>query len=231
MKPSAYYDANAVTREVEAGRHREAIGGLWEEMGQFQLDFLVEQGLQPSHKLLDIGCGSLRFGHLAVDYLESGNYYGQDLSEELIDAGYSRELTDAQRLKLPRTQLVANAEFDFGHVAQPIDYAIAQSVFTHLPFNHIRHCLSRLLPHMATKGVFFATYFECPNDHPVVQSYPQAGAINGNPVITTGVNDPYHYRISDLEYAISGLNWRIEKINSFRHPRGQKVLKFVNISG
>ena len=39
-----------------------AIGGLWDQMGQHQFDFLKKKGLKPQHKLLDIGCGSLRGG-------------------------------------------------------------------------------------------------------------------------------------------------------------------------
>ena len=42
--------------------HREAVGGLWEEMRRLQFDFLANQGLKPDHKLLDIGCGSMRGG-------------------------------------------------------------------------------------------------------------------------------------------------------------------------
>ena len=50
--------------------HREAVGGLWDEMGRLQFDFLVAQGLQPHHKMLDIGCGSMRGGRHFVNHLE-----------------------------------------------------------------------------------------------------------------------------------------------------------------
>jgi cyclopropane fatty-acyl-phospholipid synthase-like methyltransferase len=43
------------------------IGGLGELMGDHQLQFLVDQGLKPEHRLLDIGCGSLRLGVKAID--------------------------------------------------------------------------------------------------------------------------------------------------------------------
>ncbi|MDG1286241.1 MAG: class I SAM-dependent methyltransferase [Rickettsiales bacterium] len=227
MKPSAYYDPNAITREVEQGRHRAAIGGLWDEMGQLQLDFLKSEGLTPEHKVLDIGCGALRFGHLAVDYLDAGNYYGQDLAQELIQAGYEQELSDELRLKLPQSNLAANAEFDFSHLNAPMDCAIAQSVFTHLPLNHIRQCLIQLESHMVAGGVFYATFFLCPEGHALTQAYSQNGAIEGEPVITTSLSDPYHYRISDFEYAISGLSWRLEGAGEWNHPRGQQMLKFV----
>ncbi len=227
MKPSAYYDPNAITHEVEQGRHRAAIGGLWDEMGQLQLDFMKSQGLKPEHKLLDIGCGALRFGHLAVDYLDAGNYYGQDLAQELIQAGYEQELSDELRLKLPQINLAANAKFDFSHLDAPVDFAIAQSVFTHLPLNHIRQCLAQLESHMVAGGAFYATFFLCPENHSLKEPFPQDGAIDGEPVITTSLSDPYHYRVADFQYAISELSWDLEIIGEWKHPRGQKMLRFV----
>ena len=67
--------------------HREAVGGLWEEMGRLQFDFVANQGLKPDHKLLDIGCGSMRGGVHFVSYLENSNYYGVDCNKALLDAG------------------------------------------------------------------------------------------------------------------------------------------------
>ncbi len=229
MKPSAYYDPTAIDREVAQGRHRAAIGGMWEEIGNLQLDFLKSQGLEAHHHMLDIGCGALRFGHLAVDYLKAGHYFGQDLSIELVEAGYLKELTEAQRIKLPRQNLAANAEFDFSHVNQKINYAIAQSVFTHLPFNHIRHCLARLAPFMAREGAFFATYFECPGENNLEESCQQLGLVNDELVVTTAISDPYHYRAADFEYAIHGLEWKLELLGGWGHPRGQKMLKFIKL--
>ena len=42
--------------------HREYVGGLWDEMGKLQFDFMVSQGLSPEHTMLDIACGALRGG-------------------------------------------------------------------------------------------------------------------------------------------------------------------------
>ena len=42
--------------------HREQVGGLWDEIGALQIDFLRAQGLRPGDTLLDVGCGCLRGG-------------------------------------------------------------------------------------------------------------------------------------------------------------------------
>lgn len=77
---SRFYDKPAIELQVKAGRHRDVIGGLWEEIGQLQLDFLRSRGLRSNHRIVDIGCGSLRAGVKLVAYLDPGNYYGTDIN-------------------------------------------------------------------------------------------------------------------------------------------------------
>ncbi len=80
--------------DIAIGRHRRRIGGRnWEQRGLLQFEFLVAQGLEPGHSLLDVGCGPLRAGVHFVEFLEPGHYYGIDINETLLDAGYETELT------------------------------------------------------------------------------------------------------------------------------------------
>lgn len=67
-------------------------------------------------KLLDIGCGCLRGGHHFVKYLNSANNFGVDLSQDLLDIGYEKELVPlGLQLKLPRENLYADGKFDMDH--------------------------------------------------------------------------------------------------------------------
>ena len=66
--------------DIRRQKHRDFIGGKWSEIGQLQFDFLLESGLQPHHKLLDIGCGCLRGGIHFINYLEASNYSGLDIN-------------------------------------------------------------------------------------------------------------------------------------------------------
>ena len=157
--------------EIEAGAHRAFIGGVWDTHGERQLEYLKAQGLHPHHRLVDIGCGPFRAGRHLIDYLEPGNYYAVDANHSLIQAGYDVELSDEQRDRLPVTNLRANDRFDvdFG---VPFDFAIAQSVFTHVSLNHIRLCLHRLAPAMREGGEFYATFFVRPPVHPGRRGHP-----------------------------------------------------------
>ena len=98
--------------EIAAGVHREFIGGVWDTHGERQLEYLRAQGLQPHHRLVDIGCGPFRAGRHFLDYLDPGNYYGVEANHSLIQAGYDVELTDEQRARIPVTNLRANDRFD-----------------------------------------------------------------------------------------------------------------------
>jgi hypothetical protein len=199
---SYYDDIEGVARQVKDGKHRTLIGDRWEEIGRLQFEYLRGNGLHPGARLVDIGCGALRGGVHFVSYLDAGNYFGIDSNQSLIDAGYEKELLPlGLTAKLPRAQLVCSGQFDFGAFPCGFEFALAQSLFTHLPLNHLRLCLTRLAPKMRGGGRFFATFFLMPDDH--AAGVPLRHEIGG--VTSFDWRDPYHYYVRDLAYAAQGL--------------------------
>ena len=91
---------------------------------------LAAEGMTPDDHLLDIGCGALRLGHLAVPFLQPGHYWGTDASLDLMRHGRAVELADPDRL--PLEHLVEDAVFAFPGLPDMITLAIAFGVFTHL---------------------------------------------------------------------------------------------------
>jgi cyclopropane fatty-acyl-phospholipid synthase-like methyltransferase len=222
MKPSSYYDLSRVEESVRQGQHRDVIGGLWDEIGDHQMQFLLQQGMKPNHRLLDIGCGSLRLGARAIAWLDHDRYFGTDISKALIDAGRERELTDQLRAKAPLENFSVSDDFDFDFLPAPVDFAIAQSVFTHLPINHLRRCLAKVAPHVRVGGSLFVTYFECAPDQDLY-----APLLHTPGAITTyDFKDPYHYRIADLVWAVDQAPWAFEPIGDWSHPRDQRIARF-----
>jgi SAM-dependent methyltransferase len=213
-----------VAAAAARGEHRELVGGLWSEIGSLQLAFLKQRGLAPGMRLLDVGCGCFRGGVHFVRYLGPGDYYGVDINASLIEAGFEREIEPAGLSgRLPRGNVACAA--DFGHTAFPgvrFDFALAQSLFTHLSLNRVRLCLARVLPRLKAGGSFYATFFECPPGAPWDEelTHPPAG------VRTHPDADPYHYRFEDLEYLGRGLARIVERIGDWGHPRGQKMARF-----
>ena len=53
-----YYDENYIQQQLKLGKHRQVVGGMWDEIGTLQLEFLKGRGLQAHDLLLDVGCGS-----------------------------------------------------------------------------------------------------------------------------------------------------------------------------
>ena len=208
MKTSNYHNAQRARQHVEAGKHRDLIGGLWDEIGRLSCEFLVARGLRPDAYFLDVGCGCLRVGVHLIDYLEPGHYFGIDLSEDLLHAGYEVELPRyGLQHKLPRENLLCDGEFQFERLraAPPFDMALAQSLFTHLPLNHIRLCMLRLAPVIRSGANFYVTLFHCRDDQewagPIVH---ERGGITTHPE-----RDPYHYRSTDLHSVIRSLPWSV----------------------
>ncbi|MBI2716395.1 MAG: class I SAM-dependent methyltransferase [Rhizobiales bacterium] len=206
-----------------AGKHRAVVGGDWEELGQFQVDFLVAQGLKQHHTLLDIGCGSLRGGVKLIKYLDAENYFGTDLNGSLLSVGYDIELAKAGlTAKLPRSHLIVDGDFDYTWCARPFDFVLAQSVFTHLPLGFVRICLERLCGVVKPDGRLFMTIHEIPADHPADRSYRQPGGI-----VSYGGKNPYHHRYSDIALCAQNLPWAAKYIGAWNHPHGQKIVQFT----
>jgi SAM-dependent methyltransferase len=200
------------------------IGGMWEELGQLQFDFLVRQGLAPDMLLLDVGCGCLRGGIHFIKYLDSGNYYGLDLNQPLLDAGYDEEVTAAGlQARLPRENLICDSQFAFERFGKSFQYALAQSVFSHLPLNHIRLCLIKLAACIAKGGRFYATFFVSPPGHAI--ELPLLHEPGG--VVTHPHRDPYHYTVEDLTWCAKGLPWKVDYLGEWNHPRAQKMILFT----
>ena len=220
-----YYNLERTSDAVNSNTHRALVGGLWDEIGCLQYEFLLKMGLKPDMRMIDIGCGCLRVGVHLVNYLDSGNYYGTDISQDLLDVGHDVELAklDLQD-KLPKSQLLCDKEFRFEKFGVSFDSALALSLFTHLPLNHIRLCLERLTPHMNKGGMFFATFFLCDSQQDWTNSIQQSSEITTYPIY-----DPYHYRISDIEYCINSLPWELDVVGDWNHPRNQKMVIFKRI--
>lgn len=162
---SPYHAPGFYDRELARGRHRDIVGGRWDETGHLQMVLLKAEGLEPHHRLLDIGCGALRLGCKAVPYLQPGHYWGTDLSAELMARGYDRELAEADRPRLPRDQLVKDPDFAFPGVPPTITHAIAFAVFTHLPLPYLTHALGNLATRFPDLQSLLLTLFLAPDGH------------------------------------------------------------------
>lgn len=208
--PFAFLDPEG-DEGIEKVGHREYVGGLWDEIGSLQFDFLVAHGLKPQHRLLDIACGSLRLGVKVIPYLEAGHYLGIDKEPKLIEAGLAQELDPAVR-DAKRPNLVVSSAFEFEKFGVQADYAIAQSLFSHFPPPLIHTCFQKLRPHLAPGGVFYATYFEVP-------------VPRKNPAVLH--DHGYHaYTRGEMERFGEDNGFAADYIGDWKHPRQQVIVAY-----
>jgi hypothetical protein len=192
--------------------HREHVGGRWEEMGRLQLDFLVGQGLEPHHRYLDVACGSLRGGVHLIPYLDRGNYLGIEKEALLVEMGLREELgPDLAEEKQP--EIVISSTFDFGRLSRRPDFALAQSLFTHIPIEAIERCLTALRPVLADDGVLFATFKEV--DEPV----PNPDAAHDW--------SRFQYTQACIRDVADRSGWHVDHLGDWGHPRDQRMLRLT----
>lgn len=214
---NAYDKLELNEQDIKDKKHRAAVGGMWNEMGDLQYNWFLNNGLKPENTFLDVGCGSLRGGIHFIKYLNNGNYYGIDLNQSLINAG-KIELQEQNMNKI--SNLMVNGDFEFNLFNQRFDFALAQSVFTHLPTNHILKCLINIDRVLNKGGKFYATFFEN-NDKFDLEEIKQ------DEHVTSYIDrDPFHYHFSMFEFLVDGLDLRVEYIGGWEHPRNQKMLCF-----
>lgn len=130
----------------------------WDEVGRLQFDYLVKHGLEPHHRVLDIGCGNLRGGWRIIDLLEPDHYFGVDISPEILIAAQSTLERFGLQDKTPHLTLVDGMHFSFlpdGH----FDIIHAHSVFTHSPRDVIESCLGEIARLLSPTGFFDFTFF------------------------------------------------------------------------
>ena len=151
----------AVMRSDAARGDEGAVGShtheSWLKVGQMQFDYLVSHGLKPGMRLLEIGCGNLRAGRLFIDYLDAGNYYGIDISPDILLAALHTLAEEGLQPKLPHLTLVQDLKLEFlpaGH----FDVVHAHSVFSHCPVEVIDECLAHVGRVMKPGGFFDFTF-------------------------------------------------------------------------
>ncbi|MDG4582970.1 MAG: class I SAM-dependent methyltransferase [Candidatus Competibacter sp.] len=213
------YGKELSNEQIKNKEHRDFVGGLWDEIGKLQMDFLIKSGLKPHHKLLDIGCGSLRGGIHYVKYLREGNYFGLDINDSLIKAG-KIEIEEAG-LSNKNPNLIVDDKFSFDLFGSKFDFMVSISVFTHLPINIIVRCLSKARESLTQNGIYYSTFFQAPTSchlKPIKQ-------IPGG-VFTNYDSDPFHYSIEELAIMAKLANLEVNIIGDWEHPRNQKMAAF-----
>src|SRR5689334_13425954 len=96
----------------------------FERAGREQLIFLLMNGLTPTSKVIDIGCGVLRAGYWLIHFLEPRSYCGIEPSAERLAIG-TTNIIESHILETKQPRFDTNERFDSSVFGERFDYFLA----------------------------------------------------------------------------------------------------------
>lgn len=135
-------------------------GATWdfERMGRVGFEVLLREGLAPSSRVLDVGCGALRLGYWLMRFLDSGCYFGIEPNQEMLSVGLE-ELVEPEVVERADAHFASNDDFDFSVFGETFDFVVARSIWTHASKAQIAAMLASFAATSSAKGVFLASYY------------------------------------------------------------------------
>jgi SAM-dependent methyltransferase len=127
---------------------------LWQMKRDFQIRFLKEAGLQPAHRLLDIGCGTLRGGIPIIAYLQPGHYYGIEARRGVWEEAL-KELDEAG-LQGKEPVLLNSGDLAALKIGATFEFVWAFSVLIHMSDETAADCIGLAAHHLKESGLFYA---------------------------------------------------------------------------
>ena len=128
--------------------------------GRAQFVRLLQHGLNPESKVLEIGCGCLRVGYWLIRFLDPGCYFGIEPAEDRVGHGKDYLLGE-KLLELKKPSFDYNAVFDTSvfdaHRFGGFDFFVAGSIWTHCSKEHIRRTLDGFVADTGPRGIFLTS--------------------------------------------------------------------------
>lgn len=156
--------------ELPPHRYRRIGPGDFRKRGKELVSLLQQHGLQPDHRVLDIGCGIGRVALALTNTLSpNGSYEGFDVDARAIRWCQEHLTTKHPRFRFTHVNVAANRYNDAGNVApsqvrfpfadDTFDFAFATSVFTHLDMPASMHYFAEAQRVLRPGGLLVATAF------------------------------------------------------------------------
>lgn len=144
---------------------REYTGASDLRKGDIILDFLLEEGLRPEHRVLEVGCGCLAEGGPLMAFVDVGNYTGVDMNGWLI-----RAALDVYPALLTRDpQFVVRGDFD---VDGDFDMVVAHSVLSHVSLAQLQLALRNIRRNVQAGSAWLASLRLGDDDFDPIWRYP-----------------------------------------------------------
>ena len=189
----------------------------WASHRDRQFNYLVRNGVTPSSRVLDIGCGPLRLGSALIPYLTKGAYYGFDINRKTLLFGV--EILRHLGVSSSNTVLGHDDFFDLSFVKEPVDFAFSNSLMSHLSLNSILICLERVRPLLKPGAEYHSTLLLTDEGHDWSRPIQKTGNR-----LTFPNRDPYRYRFEDIEAIAALRGFRARIPPDYDHARQTMVV-------
>ena len=144
-------------------------GGLhevFEAVGRHQFIKLIELGLLPESRVLDVGCGVLRAGYWLIHFLRPGCYFSIEPTSRFVELGKQVLLTP-ELLAEKRPSFDQNNQFDFSVFATKFQFVLARSIWSHASLNEIDRMLEQFVAWGEPGAIFLTSWIR--TDDPAME--------------------------------------------------------------
>ncbi len=146
-----------------------AVGsGDYIGVGRHLRDCMVQEGLRPEHRVLEIGSGYGRVALALTEYLTTGSYDGVEIIQDGVDWANEQIGSRCPNFRFHHADVSngyvdrgsgAAVRYTFPFGADSFDFIYLTSVFTHMRPAEIAHYLKEMARMLAPKGRTFATFY------------------------------------------------------------------------
>jgi ubiquinone/menaquinone biosynthesis C-methylase UbiE len=144
---------------MHPGGHRIHVGGDWSPISLWQHNW-IKKNISSYHnaKMLDLGCGSLRLGHLLIPEMQPENYIGFDINRNLINKGIEHEI-DNSIIEKKKPKFITNNDMNFEEIEDnSLDYVWCYAVFIHVNDDTVSKALQNLRHKLKPNAPIYSTF-------------------------------------------------------------------------
>jgi hypothetical protein len=158
-QPYEKYYADVIGRKVARDGRHDVIGKHARPIRTATelLDHMQQHGLQPHHRFIDYGCGSLRLGKALIEHLEPKNFLGMDVTQYFLDHGRDYIGTELDREKSPALAVISPESLQQAKSFAP-DYIASWHVCSKIPDSEMDRYFASILGLMSPKTQAFIQF-------------------------------------------------------------------------
>jgi len=139
--------------------------GDFEIGGREQFVYLINSGLNPDSKVVDLGCGVLRAGYWLIHFLNPDCYFGIEPHAGRLKMG-TEAILEPGLIETKNPRFDTNPDFDTSVFGEKFDFFLAYSIWTHACKSQIKATLDSYVRDSKEESVFLTTYLPADEENP-----------------------------------------------------------------